>query len=144
MAQIAASLGGGLISGIFGAQGGKAQLESEAAALASETARRQRRDDQASSGWGLATQTAANTLTPMAATAGGVIAGGKINKEMDLGQEGRNKTLRGAAADRGRRRSATWKCSGRTSATRTSRTLWAPAARWLAWTWARIWAWPAS
>lgn len=80
--------------------GDKARSDAEAAAAQAETARKQRYDEQASSGWGLATQTAANTLTPMLATAGGVIAGGKINAEMDRGQEGRNKTLRGAAADR--------------------------------------------
>lgn len=78
----------------------KVKSDAEANALLSDTARKKRYDEQASSGWGLATQTAANTLTPMLATAGGVIAGGKINTEMDRGQEGRNKTLRGAAADR--------------------------------------------
>lgn len=82
------------------AQGGKAAADAEAAALATETARKQRYDDQASSGLGMATQSAANLAAPAAGTALGMALGRGVNAGMDRAQESRNAVLRGAAEDR--------------------------------------------
>jgi hypothetical protein len=82
------------------AQGGKATADAEAAATATETARKQRYDENASSGLGMATQSGANLAAPAAGTALGMALGRGVNFGMDKAQESRNAVLKGAADDR--------------------------------------------
>lgn len=82
------------------AQSGKTTSDAEAAATAAETARKQRYDDQASSGLGMTTKTAANLAAPAVGTAIGMGIGRGVNAGMDKAQESRNAVLRGAADDR--------------------------------------------
>lgn len=82
------------------AQGGKTTADAEAAATAAATARKQRYDDQASSGLGMAARTGANVLAPALGTALGMKLGSGVNAMMDRAQESRNTVLRGAAEDR--------------------------------------------
>jgi hypothetical protein len=82
------------------AEGGKAATDAAAAEAAAQTARKQRYDNQASSGLGMATQSAANLAAPAAGTALGMALGAGVNRQMDRAQESRNTVLRGAAEDR--------------------------------------------
>lgn len=89
------------------AQGGKAtadadakKKEEEAKAAAVETARKQRYADDASSGLGMATQSASNLVAPAAGTALGMALGKGVNTAMDASQESKNRVLREAAQDR--------------------------------------------
>jgi hypothetical protein len=85
---------------LLNAQGSKATDDAAAAATTAETARKQRYQDQASSGLGMATQSAANLAAPAAGTALGMALGRGVNMGMDKAQESRNAVLRGAADDR--------------------------------------------
>lgn len=82
------------------AQSGKTTADADAAASAMETARKQRYEGDASSGLGMATQSAANLAAPAAGTALGMALGRGVNAGMDKAQESRNTVLRGAADDR--------------------------------------------
>lgn len=82
------------------AQSGKTTADAEAAATATETARKQRYQDAASSGLGMATQTASNLAAPAAGTALGMALGKGVNMAMDASQESKNRVLREAAQDR--------------------------------------------
>jgi hypothetical protein len=81
-------------------EGRAAASDAETEALKAETARKQRYDEHASSGWGMAAQSAANLVAPAAGTAGGMLLGKGVNAAMDKAQESRNRVLRGVAADR--------------------------------------------
>lgn len=72
----------------------------DAEAKSADVARQKRYDEQASSGMGMATQSAANLVAPTLAGALGMKVGGKLNDKMDAAQEKRNVVLRGTAADR--------------------------------------------
>jgi hypothetical protein len=85
---------------LLNAQGSKATDDAAAAATIAETERKKRYQDQASSGLGMATQSAANLAAPAAGTALGMALGRGVNMGMDKAQESRNAVLRGAADDR--------------------------------------------
>jgi hypothetical protein len=77
--------------------------KSSAVADAAETAkalRKQRYDDQASSGLGIATETAAGAPAALTGVAAGRGMGMGINKYMDASQASKNAVLQGAATDR--------------------------------------------
>ncbi len=76
----------------------KKQEEARAAAI--ETERKQRYADNASSGMGMATQSASNLVAPAAGTALGMALGKGVNAAMDASQESKNRVLREAAQDR--------------------------------------------
>lgn len=78
----------------------KGKVSTENAASEAKLAREKLYQDQASSPEGIATQSAAWVGAPAATGAAGYYAGGKLNDRLNRAQEGRNVTLRGAAADR--------------------------------------------
>lgn len=82
------------------AQSGKAVSDAEAEAARLETARKQRYQEDASSGLGMATRSAANLAAPAAGTALGMALGKGVNEAMDASQESKNRVLAAAAQDR--------------------------------------------
>jgi hypothetical protein len=87
-------------SGKTAADADAKKKEEEAKAAAVETARKQRYADDASSGLGMATQSASNLVAPAAGTALGMALGKGVNTAMDASQESKNRVLREAAQDR--------------------------------------------
>lgn len=82
------------------AQGNKAASDAATEAQKAETARKQRYQDQASSGIGMATQSSANIVAPAAGTGLGMALGRGVNAAMDASQSSKNKVLAAAAQDR--------------------------------------------
>jgi hypothetical protein len=74
--------------------------DTAAAEATAKAARTEEYNRQASSAPGLASQFGSWVAAPAAAGALGYYAGGKLNDRLNAGQEKRNETLRGAAADR--------------------------------------------
>lgn len=72
----------------------------DAEAKRAGTARKQTYDKEATSALGMTTQSAASVLSPALAGALGLKFGDKVNTRLDLAQDRRNATLRGAAEDR--------------------------------------------
>lgn len=82
------------------AETAKGQAATSNSAQQLETARKQRYEDNATSGMGMAAQSAANLAAPAAGTALGMALGRGVNMGMDVAQRGRNDVLKGVAADR--------------------------------------------
>lgn len=85
---------------LLNARSGSEKSAAETEALQQKTAAERLYNEQATSGLGMATQSAASLAAPAAATALGLKFGEKVNDRLDRAQERRNVTLRGAAEDR--------------------------------------------
>lgn len=85
---------------LLNARSGSEKSAAETEALQQKTAAERLYNEQATSGLGMATQSAASLAAPAAATALGLKFGEKVNDRLDRAQERRNITLRGAAEDR--------------------------------------------